>query len=328
MTLRRLLVPGAFACLLAAGAIAQLGVEKPNKRQVEIAAQRLLPPEEPGVLPTEWIRGLDCSSDPTFQVHEYNENLYIIRQSKCATFEAPFLYLIFGEDRALLMDTGSAANTPLAATVGNVVQEWLARNGKTSIPLIVGHTHSHGDHTQGDNQFIGSPFVETVVGLSLNEVRTYWNLPDYPNDTSTIDLGNRVIDVLGTPGHQPASITLYDRKTHLLLTGDIVYPGHLFVFSPQEWPDFYNSIDRLVDWAATHPVEWVLGCHIEMGAAPFDSYAWGTPMHPNEAPLEFKPDILTDILAAATEQGLDPECTIYDRFVIHPVYKCGITWNN
>ena len=36
---------------------------------------------------------------------------------------------------------------------------------------------------------------------------------------------------------------------------------------------------------------------------------------------------LADIQAAAQSVGPDPECTIFDKFVIHIVYKCGILWN-
>jgi hydroxyacylglutathione hydrolase len=286
-----------------------------------------LPPAAPGSFPDQWINGVDCGSEPKMQVHAYNDDFYILRQSKCEIYEAPFLYLIFGEDKALLMDTGSNNNTPIWRTVDGVIQRWLRKNGKTSIPLLVAHTHTHADHNAGDPQFVGVPYVEIVVGKPLPEVVQFWGFANYPLDQPTIDLGNRVIDVLGTPGHQSASVTLYDRETHLLLTGDLVYPGHLFVFVESEWPTFVASIQRLVDFAATHPVEWVLGCHIEMSKTPGGSFAWGTTAHPNEHELQLRPAILGQILRAAKAMGSNPQCKIFDEFVIHPVFKCGSTWN-
>src|SRR5215475_15051091 len=65
---------------------------------------------EPGALPAAWLTGgPNCVSVPDWQVHEYNEDFYILRESGCINAEKPFLYLIFGEDKALLEDTGVAS---------------------------------------------------------------------------------------------------------------------------------------------------------------------------------------------------------------------------
>jgi glyoxylase-like metal-dependent hydrolase (beta-lactamase superfamily II) len=42
-----------------------------------------------------------------------------------------------------------------------------------------------------------------------------------------IELGNRSFDVIHTPGHSPGGIALYEKKTGILLSGDIVYDGPL-----------------------------------------------------------------------------------------------------
>src|SRR5437660_1740302 len=56
---------------------------------------------EAGVLPAHWITGgPDCSAVPKWQVHAYNADLYILRESGCTNYEKPFLYLFFGKDRA------------------------------------------------------------------------------------------------------------------------------------------------------------------------------------------------------------------------------------
>ena len=260
-------------------------------------------------------------------MHAYNQDLYILRQSKCESFEAPFLYLIFGDQRALLLDTGAKPGVNVYATVNAVIQTWLQTSGMSSIPLIVAHTHGHGDHVQGDPSFVGKPGVQQIVGTTQQEIEQFWGFQNYPNDIVTFDLGNRVLDVMGTPGHHPVHITVYDRETHLMLTGDIVYPGHLFVFSPLHWPDFVASLQRMLTFASQNPVEWVVGCHIETSPVPGQTYKWSEPAHPTEHVLQLGPRSLGKILRAAVEQGNDPECTIYDNFVIHPVYKCGITWN-
>src|SRR5690348_8541170 len=55
--------------------------------------------DEPGAFPDQWIRGgPDCGDEPDLQVHRYSDGVFILRQSLCTSFEAPFLYLIFGAD--------------------------------------------------------------------------------------------------------------------------------------------------------------------------------------------------------------------------------------
>jgi hydroxyacylglutathione hydrolase len=288
---------------------------------------RRQPPAEPGTFPASWIHGADCADDPPIQVHAYNENFYILRQSKCATAEAPFLFLIFGAEKALLLDTGATPDGPLWETVEGLVAARLERLGQGFLELVVAHSHSHGDHVAGDAQFAGKELVSTVATLDRPGVLRFWGFTNYPLDRPTLDLGGRVLDVLGTPGHKDDSVSLYDRRTHLLLTGDLVYPGHLFVFTREEWPDFKASLRRLVTFASEHPVEWVLGCHVEMGSAPDASFRYGTRRQDDEHPLQLAPDVLPRVLEAAEGMGDSPECAVFDEFVIHPVFSCGILWN-
>jgi hypothetical protein len=37
---------------------------------------------------------------PDWDVHEIDRDLYILRQSPCASYEKPFVFLLFGDDRA------------------------------------------------------------------------------------------------------------------------------------------------------------------------------------------------------------------------------------
>jgi hypothetical protein len=66
-----------------------------------------------GVWPARWIHGappgVRCQ-DPPLQAHRFDEHTFVLRQSKAVTYEAPFLYLLFGNDRALLLDTGAVAD--------------------------------------------------------------------------------------------------------------------------------------------------------------------------------------------------------------------------
>ena len=80
----------------------------------------------------------------------HNESTYILRQSKCVDFEAPFLYLLLGSEKALLLDTGSGGDPPVDQEVYKIVERWRGQHLYSEFELIVAHTHSHGDHIQGD----------------------------------------------------------------------------------------------------------------------------------------------------------------------------------
>src|ERR1700748_2830569 len=88
-----------------------------------------------------WIDG--TAAEPQMQVQRYDADTYVIRQSVKTNFEAPFLYLLFGKDRALLLDTG-AGGLQVRPTIDGVISDWLKAHHKASIPLVLAHTHSHG----------------------------------------------------------------------------------------------------------------------------------------------------------------------------------------
>ena len=178
-----------------------------------------------GALPARWAAGLDCENAAPFQAHQYDRDFYVIRQSKCTNYEAPFLFLFIGEERALLMDTGAVPDADLYGTVMQILEERTSGLGIPAVPLVVAHNQSHGDHTSTDAQFANALGVETVAGLSEDHVRDFWGFSDWPDDVPMFDLGNRAFDVIAIPGHHGTSIALYDRRTQVLLTGDSVYPG-------------------------------------------------------------------------------------------------------
>lgn len=289
------------------------------------AACTAVPSEHP--LPERWAAGLDCANEAPFQVHRHDDDFYVIRQSKCVNYEAPFLFLFVGTARALLLDTGAAVDSDVYGTVMEILQERVSTLRVSPVPLVVAHTHSHGDHRSADKQFVNAAGVEALVGLSLEAVIEFWGFTDWPNAASTFDLGDRTLDVIPIPGHHETSIAVYDRKTRFLLTGDSVYPGHLFIPSQEAWPDVTASLERLVRFAETHPVAWVLGNHIEMGGQPNVPYPYGTTAHPDERPLQLAPGILLEIAGAMRAMGDEPRCQVHDDFVIQPTFVCGSDWN-
>ncbi|HKX46541.1 MAG TPA: MBL fold metallo-hydrolase, partial [Planctomycetota bacterium] len=268
------------------------------------ALRSTTPTQAGGGFPHDWIHGGNCGSLPSIQVHRYNADTYILRQSKCTNFEGPFMYLLFGEDEVLLEDTG-AGGIQIGPTVYGIIADWLKEKGKASIHLTVAHSHGHGDHVQGDSQFLGQPNT-TVVGTSTSAVLSFFGFQS-STDVVQFDLGGRVLDVLHIPGHQAAHIAFYDRDTGLLLTGDSLYPGYLFL-SAATWNTYRDSISRLRDFVEDKPVAWVLGTHVEMKSTPFEAYPYGTNFQPDEHDLQLEKhhlqelDDALDLLPVATTE--------------------------
>jgi glyoxylase-like metal-dependent hydrolase (beta-lactamase superfamily II) len=269
----------------------------------------------PGRLPASWYAGGPvCSGTPSLSVHAYTSDFYILRQPACTNYEKPFLYLLLGRTRALLLDTG-AGGLNVAGTVDSLLDVWRARQGGDRVQLIVAHSHSHGDHVAGDSQFVGRAGV-SVVGLDTASVRGFFGIQQWPEEMVSLDLGGRVLDVLPIPGHQAASLAFYDRRTGVLLSGDTFYPGRLYV---RDSAAYVRSIARLARFAGTHAIVHILGTHIENTDRPGQDYPVGTVDQPEEHVLQLtKQDLLTLDSALAGMRGRLVR-TVLPQFTIWPL---------
>jgi hydroxyacylglutathione hydrolase len=244
-----------------------------------------------------------------------------LRQPKASHWEAPFLFLLFGRQRALLLDTGATADESvfgLRGAVDRLTDTWLRRNPAVFLrpyPLIVAHTHAHSDHIAGD-PLLSARAATTVVGRTPAQVIAFFGFRNWPDDVVGFDLGQRPIDVIGGPGHEPSAIVFFDRQTGILFTGDTVLPAHLYI---RDRPQYAATIDRLIRFRDTAPirVRELRGAHIEMSGVPGVAYPPGTLEQPDEPPLELPPRILDRIRAAlddlpASTDGL----VVRKRFIV------------
>jgi glyoxylase-like metal-dependent hydrolase (beta-lactamase superfamily II) len=268
----------------------------------------------PGTFPAEWATGgPNCIELPDWQVHEFNADFYILRQSGCIHYEKPFLYLLFGVDKALLVDTG-AGEPGTGAIVSKVIKQWLERNKRGSITLVVSHSHSHGDHTAGDKDFMGKPNVEFVPS-EPKALSKAFGIKTWPTGVGRIDLGGRPIDVIPIPGHDVASVAYYDAKTGVLLTGDSLYPGRLYV---RDWKAFAESAKRMVDFTAGKIVSYLLGAHVEQHRQPYRDYVVHTQYQPEEHPLQLERAHLLELDLALEKLGDAPRKVAYAAFTVWP----------
>lgn len=289
-------------------------------------------PRVPAALDVRWHAGSPSAKHdpaPEIQVHAYDDSTLILRQNMSVHFEAPFLFLLFGAERALLLDTGASADPdhfPLRRVVDEAVAQWLDRRSYErgsyeeegsydlgSYELIVAHTHGHGDHLAADGQFADRPDT-VVVGPDLAAVTGFYGLPRWPDGTAAVDLGGRIVDVLPGPGHEPAAVVFHDRRTGLLFTGDTLYPGHLYI---RDLPAYTATVDRLLAFCERHPVTHLLGCHIEMTTTPGEDYPRGTTHQPDEPPLQMDVGHLRALRQALTATGGRPGTYPCDAFILH-----------
>ena len=266
-----------------------------------------------------WIHGSEnCKKniDPPIQVVKYNSNTWILRQNKCTNYEAPFMFLFFGEDKALLMDTGATEEEdifPLYETVKGIINDWSEKNGE--VELVVAHTHKHGDHYAGDGQFKGK-LNTTVIGLEVEDIQNSFKITNWPEEIVDYDLGNRLMKIIPIPGHQASSIAVYDTSTKILLTGDTFYPGRLYV---KDWNAFKMSIERLVKFTDNNEISTILGNHIEMTQTPGVDYPMETIYQPKEHQLPLSVLTLKELSSALTKSGDTPTKKVHDSFIIYPV---------
>ena len=214
-------------------------------------------------------------TDPWFEVYKPAPGVFAIYEPHQA--EETIGYLIVGQKRALLFDTGMGISD-----IKKVTAEL------TKLPIIVLNSHTHDDHVGGNWQF------DTVYGMDTDFTRTNakgsredaqaeitpdqicgslpqgfdpkayvtrpWKITAYMHDGERFDLGGQTIEVIATPGHTPDAISLIDRANGLLFTGDTYYPAPIWLFRPETDLDAYAaSIRRLA--ALAPQVKLVLGAH-------------------------------------------------------------------
>lgn len=211
-----------------------------------------------------------------FEVYQVLDGVYAIYEP--GQFEEVISFLILGNDRALLFDTGLGIGD-IRATIAAL----------TDLDVVVLNSHTHYDHIGGNYQFkriLGRDTAYTRLreaGSSHDDVAEFvgpgWVWKEFPadfepstyrskpfqidervSDGHEIDLGGRVLEVLETPGHAPDSVCLIDRENDLLFTGDTFYLAPLYThLEGSDFEQYARSANRLASLAGD--IEYVLTAH-------------------------------------------------------------------
>ena len=269
----------------------------------------------------KWIHGSeDCSEnkDPAIDLLKLDEDSFILRQNKCLHYEAPFIYVLFGQSAVFIQDTGATADAgsfPLYKTIRRLADNWQKQNGVEDLRMIVSHSHSHSDHYAADEQFADKENV-TLIKPNSDAVRKYFGFDKWPQGMAKVDLGGRVLEVIPLPGHQEDALAVYDPNTGFILSGYSFYPGRLYI---QDWQQYSKSMRGMLKFAGQRDVTGFLGTHIEMTAVAGQDYPIGTTYQPDESGLVLHLDNLQELVEQLDAMGNTPARKYLDKTIIYPL---------
>lgn len=152
------------------------------------------------------------------------------------------IYLIEGEERALLIDAGTVMPN-LDKAVATL----------TDKPIMLALTHIHGDHAGGVSCFpeIWINPADTVLIAGQNP---YKGTINYLSDGEIIDLGGRQIEVMFTPAHSPGSTTFFDKERRYGFSGDAFGSTNLLLFTGT-FKELITTTTRTSEYMQKHGIE-------------------------------------------------------------------------
>lgn len=142
-------------------------------------------------------------------------------------------FLLTGSEHALLIDSGMNVHN-----ARDIALEL------TTLPLSLLNTHADRDHTGSNAQFSEfymNPAEEDNLKMHGNSGK----IVPVGNGT-LLDLGGRPLEIIELPGHTPGSIAVLDKNARVLISGDPIQDGSIFMFGPQRNMELYiKSLEAL-----------------------------------------------------------------------------------
>ena len=209
-----------------------------------------------------------------FEATPFPDRIFRIREPALAPLHGSNAWLIRGRDASLLIDTGIGV-APLRPLVAALCPG----------PIVCLITHTHYDHIGGAYEFDDrrAHAAEAAVLADPNPLATQWRgwlsadsfsyLPEPEfdfaryalrpapatgllTDGARIDLGDRVLTALHSPGHSPGLMTVFEEGAGVLFTSDALYDGRMFFdLVGSDAQQAARTIRRLLDLAprVAHP---------------------------------------------------------------------------
>lgn len=163
------------------------------------------------------------------EIIKINESTYRIEDGFVRFF------LLEGKEKALLIDTGMT--TANAKEIAESI---------TSLPIELLNTHADPDHVGGNKGFLRfymNPSEEENFRRHGNDYGTI--VPVKEGDV--INLGDRPLKIIDIPGHTPGSIAILDVNNRVLIGGDSVQDGDIFMFGPmRNIKNYISNMEHLL----------------------------------------------------------------------------------
>lgn len=156
----------------------------------------------------------------SFTFNDFAENTYIISDES---------------KECIIIDPGCSNKDENDALKNYIIESSLK-------PVMLLNTHCHIDHVLG-NKFVsetwGLPLTahkkEASVLASGITVSEMYRIPYDPSpeisrfidEGDTITFGTTTFSVIFTPGHSPASVSLYCSEAKVLIAGDVLFAGSI-----------------------------------------------------------------------------------------------------
>lgn len=143
-------------------------------------------------------------------------------------------FLLAGKEKALLIDSGMQVHNAKEIAEGLV-----------NLPIELLNTHGDMDHVGSNDEFAS-------FYMNPAEASNYYNTNKKSGtiipvtDGDVIDLGGRELEIITLPGHTPGSIAVLDKKNRVLISGDPIQDGDIFMFGVQrEMHAYLLSLKKL-----------------------------------------------------------------------------------
>lgn len=142
-------------------------------------------------------------------------------------------FLLTGTEKALLIDTGMTC--PNAKELASEL---------TDLPMELLLTHADPDHTSGADAWTKA-YIQPAEKANLRMHGSNLEIEAVTAGT-VLDLGNRPLEIIELPGHTPGSIAILDVANRVLISGDVIQDGNIFMFGPQRnLADYITSLEKL-----------------------------------------------------------------------------------
>ncbi len=211
-----------------------------------------------------------------YRVETQGDDVTLISEPFIREFYRCNMWHVRGRDRDLLLDSGMGV-------LG--LREWVPLVTERALTAVASHTHF--DHMGCHHEFpdravhraeaaiLADPTNAATLADPYVTDDIFHRLPPAPYTSATyglraapatrlleegdvVDLGDRQLEVIHTPGHSPGGIALWEAATGILFSGDIVYDGPLIEDTYHaDAGDYYRSMTRLLEL----PVRVVHGGH-------------------------------------------------------------------